>query len=58
MEKCIERPRNLCSLHGALDVIGNIYKAIPILHASPGCSMQASNRTNLYYLGGYHGLPS
>lgn len=58
MEKCIERPRSLCSLHGALDVIGNIYKAIPILHASPGCSMQASNRTNLYYLGGYHGLPS
>ena len=58
MEKCIERPRNLCSLHGALDVIGNIYKAIPILHASPGCSMQASNKTNLYYLGGYHGLPS
>ncbi len=58
MEKCIERPRNLCSLHGALDVIGNIYKAIPILHASPGCSMQASSRTNLYYLGGYHGLPS
>ncbi|MCR5123575.1 MAG: hypothetical protein K6B43_00045 [Treponema sp.] len=58
MEKCIERPRNLCSLHGALDVIGNIYRAIPILHASPGCSMQASNRTNLYYLGGYHGLPS
>lgn len=58
MEKCIERPRNLCSLHGALDVVGNIYRAIPILHASPGCSMQASNRTNLYYLGGYHGLPS
>lgn len=58
MEKCIERPRSLCSLHGALDVIGNIYKAIPILHASPGCSMQASSRTNLYYLGGYHGLPS
>ena len=58
MEKCIERPRSLCSLHGALDVIGNIYKAIPILHASPGCSMQASSRTNLFYLGGYHGLPS
>ena len=58
MEKCIERPRSLCSLHGALDVIGNIYRAIPILHASPGCSMQASSRTNLYYLGGYHGLPS
>lgn len=58
MEKCIERPRSLCSLHGALDVIGNIYRAIPILHASPGCSMQASIRTNLYYLGGYHGLPS
>ena len=58
MEKCIERPRNLCSLHGALDVIGNIYRAIPILHASPGCSMQASQHTNLYYLGGYHGLPS
>ena len=58
MESCIERPRNFCSLHGALDVVGNIWKAIPILHASPGCSMQASQRTNLYYLGGYHGLPS
>ena len=58
MESCIERPRNFCSLHGALDVVGNIWRAIPILHASPGCSMQASQRTNLYYLGGYHGLPS
>ncbi len=58
MDKCIERPRNFCSLHGALDVVGNIWKAIPILHASPGCSMQASQKTNLYYLGGYHGLPS
>ncbi len=58
MDKCIERPRNFCSLHGALDVVGNIWKAIPILHASPGCSMQASQRTNLYYLGGYHGIPS
>jgi len=58
MEKCIERPRNFCSLHGALDVVGNIWRAVPILHASPGCSMQASQRTNLYYLGGYHGIPS
>ena len=58
MDKCIERPRNFCSLHGAIDVVGNIWRAIPILHASPGCSMQASQHTNLYYLGGYHGLPS
>lgn len=58
MKKCTERPRNLCSLNGALAVIGNIYKAIPILHASPGCSNQASTFTNLYYLGGYHGVVS
>ncbi|MDR3337815.1 MAG: hypothetical protein LBT16_11505 [Treponema sp.] len=58
MNKCTERPRILCSLNGAVDVIGNLYKGIPILHAGPGCSMQASVQTNLYYLGGYHGLPS
>jgi nitrogenase molybdenum-iron protein beta chain len=55
---CVERPRILCSLNGAVDVIGNIYKGIPILHAGPGCSMQAAVQTNLYYLGGYHGMPS
>lgn len=58
MKKCTERPRIFCSLNGAVDTIGNIYKGIPILHAGPGCSMQAANRTNLYYLGGYHGMPS
>ncbi len=58
MEKCVERPRCFCSLQGAIDVVGNIWRAIPILHASPGCSDQASVGTNLYYLGGYHGLPS
>lgn len=58
MKKCTERPRNLCSLNGAISVIGNIHKAIPILHASPGCSNQAAMFTKLYYLGGYHGLVS
>lgn len=58
MEKCVERPRCFCSLQGAIDVVGNIWRAIPILHASPGCADQASVGTNLYYLGGYHGLPS
>lgn len=58
MKKCTERPRILCSLNGAVDTIGNIYKGIPILHAGPGCSMQAAVGTNLYYLGGYHGMPS
>ncbi len=58
MKKCTERPRILCSLNGAIDVVGNLYKGIPILHASPGCSMQAAVQTNLYYLGGYHGMPS
>lgn len=58
MKSYTERPRTLCSLNGAIDVVGNIYRAIPILHAGPGCSMQAANNTNLYYLGGYHGLPS
>lgn len=58
MKKCTERPRVLCSLNGAVDVVGNIYQGIPILHAGPGCSMQAAVATNLYYLGGYHGMPS
>lgn len=58
MKKCTERPRVLCSLNGAVDTIGNIYKGIPILHAGPGCSMQAAVGTHLYYLGGYHGMPS
>ncbi|MDR1440700.1 MAG: nitrogen fixation protein NifK [Clostridiales bacterium] len=58
MKKCTERPRVLCSLNGAVDVIGNLHKGIPILHAGPGCSMQAAVMTNLYYLGGYHGMPS
>jgi nitrogenase molybdenum-iron protein beta chain len=58
MKKCTERPRVLCSLNGAVDTIGNIYKGIPILHAGPGCSMQTAVGTNLYYLGGYHGMPS
>ncbi len=58
MKHCIERPREFCSLNGAIDVVGNIYRAIPIIHASAGCSLQAANMTNLYYLGGYHGLPS
>ncbi len=58
MSKCTERPRILCSLNGAVDVVGNIWRGIPILHASPGCSMQAAVGTNLYYLGGYHGMPS
>lgn len=58
MKKCTERPRILCSLNGAVDTVGNIYKGIPILHAGPGCSMQAAVGTNLYYLGGYHGMPS
>lgn len=58
MNKCTERPRILCSLNGAVDTIGNIYKGIPILHAGPGCSMQTAVGTHLYYLGGYHGMPS
>ena len=58
MKKCIEKPRNLCSLNGAISVAANIYKCIPILHASPGCSNQASQDTHMYYLGGYHGLVS
>lgn len=58
MKKCIERPRNLCSLNGAISVAANIYQCIPILHASPGCSNQASQDTHMYYLGGYHGLVS
>ncbi|SDF24757.1 hypothetical protein [Sporomusa acidovorans] len=38
----IERPRYTCALGGAIATVSALPKAIPILHAPPGC---ASNFT-------------
>ncbi|MGN0352501.1 MAG: nitrogenase component 1 [Roseburia sp.] len=42
MSKAIEKPRNGCGLHGALQTVTAIRGAIPIVHANAGCVMQNS----------------
>ena len=34
---CIESPRTTCALGGALSLIASIDRAVPIIHAGPGC---------------------
>lgn len=34
---CLEAPKHTCALGGALAVISNIHRAIPIIHAGAGC---------------------
>lgn len=58
MREYVENPRISCSLSGGLGVVGAIYRAIPILHAGPGCGLQASIGTKVDYLGGGTGCPS
>ncbi len=36
----IEGSRNSCALHGALQVIGAIEGAVPVIHSTAGCGMQ------------------
>jgi nitrogenase molybdenum-iron protein beta chain len=54
----VENPRVSCSLSGGMAVLGAIYRAVPILHAGPGCGLQASIGTQIDYLGGGTGCPS
>ncbi|MBP1736210.1 MAG: nifK1 [Oscillospiraceae bacterium] len=58
MRNFVENPRVSCSLSGGLGTLGAIYRAIPILHAGPGCGIQASIGTQIDYLGGGTGCPS
>ena len=34
---CLESPRATCALGGALSLIHSIHRAVPIIHAGPGC---------------------
>lgn len=48
-----ENPRYSCALGGALPFVGAIARAVPIIHAGPGCGMQVFNGQN--YVAGYQG---
>ncbi|MDR0875973.1 MAG: nitrogen fixation protein NifK [Clostridiales Family XIII bacterium] len=41
MAEIIQSPRGACALGGALAAVASINKAVPILHAGPGCGVQA-----------------
>ncbi|MDP4145110.1 MAG: nitrogenase component 1 [Bacillota bacterium] len=58
MKKHVENPRTLCALNGALAVFSTLGTAIPILHAGPGCGLQASIGIKAGYVGGGAGCPS
>lgn len=58
MRNFVENPRVSCSLSGGLGTVGAIYRAVPIIHAGPGCGLQASVGTQIDYLGGGTGCPS
>ncbi|MCX7745399.1 MAG: hypothetical protein N2645_00705 [Clostridia bacterium] len=53
----IERPRFSCALGGALDTIGSLYGAAPIIHASSGCgaNLGGSQQSGGVYGAGYCG---
>jgi nitrogenase molybdenum-iron protein beta chain len=48
-----ENPRYSCALGGALPTVAAIHRAVPILHAGPGCGMQLFNGQN--YVAAYQG---
>jgi nitrogenase molybdenum-iron protein beta chain len=48
-----ENPRYSCALGGAIPSVAAIHRAIPVLHAGPGCGMQLFNGQN--YVAGYQG---
>lgn len=58
MSNYIENPRTSCALNGALGVVSSINRTIPIIHAGPGCGLQASIGVKAGYLGGGTGFPS
>ncbi|MDO4322949.1 MAG: nitrogenase component 1 [Lachnospiraceae bacterium] len=40
MQMSVKSPRNGCALHGALQAVEAIRKAVPIVHSNPGCAIQ------------------
>ena len=40
MTEVVERPRNGCALHGAVQTLSEIGGIVPIVHANGGCSVQ------------------
>ncbi|EKQ58125.1 MULTISPECIES: nitrogenase component 1 [unclassified Clostridium] len=58
MKNYVENPRSLCALNGALGVFSALGKTIPILHAGPGCGLQATIGVKSGYVGGGTGCPS
>ncbi|AGK98963.1 nitrogenase component 1 [Clostridium pasteurianum] len=58
MSNYLENPRASCALNGALAVASSLNKTISILHAGPGCGLQASIGVKSGYLGGGIGCPS
>jgi nitrogenase molybdenum-iron protein beta chain len=42
MRTVIKNPRSGCALHGALQTVGAICGAVPIVHANAGCAMQSA----------------
>jgi len=58
MKNYVENPRSLCALNGAIGVFSALGKTIPILHAGPGCGLQASIGVKSGYVGGGTGCPS
>jgi nitrogenase molybdenum-iron protein beta chain len=39
VNRCLEAPKYTCNLGGALSVITNVHRFIPIIHAGAGCGM-------------------
>ncbi|MDR3705137.1 MAG: nitrogenase component 1 [Paludibacteraceae bacterium] len=50
MTKILDEPRYVCAL-GALQTVEAIYKAIPVVHAGPGCTAKVSIGGRSGYLG-------
>lgn len=58
-QKCLEAPKYTCALGGALSVITNIHRIIPIIHAGAGCGQNqllsyrmSAGRQGVGYVGG------
>ena len=46
MSKAIDRPKFSCALGGAIATLNAIHRAVPILHAAPGCGLNLSFALN------------
>ena len=46
LSKAIDRPKFSCALGGAIATLNAIHRAVPILHAAPGCGLNLSSALN------------